>query len=98
MSVHRVSEGVSGHAANLPRSLGLSVCLCYVSRATFVCSLAMRMSTGRKALGNEANLQRVRTTPTIQTPPHLLYVACIFVEDCGTGCKRSHTCNEEAST
>ena len=38
---NRVSEGVfgrwglSGHAANLTRSVGLSVCLCYVSQTAF---------------------------------------------------------------
>ena len=51
---------LSGHTANLPRSLGLSVCLCYVSRAAFV-PLAMRTSTGRKALETRQILQRVRT-------------------------------------
>ena len=34
--------GLSGHVANLPRSLGLSVCLCYVSRAPFVHLLCVR--------------------------------------------------------
>ena len=28
--------------------------------------------TGRKALETRQNLQRVRTTPTVRTPPHLL--------------------------
>ena len=68
--------GLSGHTANLPRSLGLSVCLCYVLQATAV-HFAMCMSSGRNALEmRQIYIVRVsgrRTAPTIRIPPHLLY-------------------------
>ena len=57
--------GVSGHAVNLPCSLDLSVCFCYVSRATSYCLLVIMCKD--RHLGDDVNL------PCVRTPFHLLY-------------------------
>ena len=61
--------GVSGHTVNLPCSLDLSVCFCYVSRATpYTCK------DRQKGLGGRGKFATRLETPTVRTPPHLLYI------------------------
>ena len=66
---NRVSEGVfgqwglSGHAANITRSVGLSVRMYHKLILLTCCGYEHR----RKSLGNEADLSHTRTTPTIRT-------------------------------
>lgn len=58
--------GLSRHAVNLPRSLGfLSALISYRKRVVHLLYIQAQA-------GNE-NLSHVRTTPTVRTPPHLLY-------------------------
>ena len=52
--------GLSGHVANLPCSLDLSVYFCYVSRATIAHLLLVICANRQKGLGDKVNLPRVR--------------------------------------